>query len=249
MLSFVIAGSMLVTDLRPVYQYQRTNGNGSEAESVFVFVKAPGRVSVMKEKSRCSNAAYVSATLDPATGQAQTLIGGRLARDLSQQPFAWLTTNAAGSKLEVRVGSADARPSSAIPIGKRWHLYDFDFADMIAHPPSEIGAMQAFAFDLPLILSGDDGFDLTHRGQLILKSPVRTRHFGTSAIRYRASGAAGAGSMWFDARSGVLLEARLPLANHREYRDFRLRLIQTRYGETAWRSALRTHWQGCPSTH
>ena len=52
MLSLLIAASLAAPDMRPVYHYRRTNGDGSEAEDIYVFVEAPDRVAVMKEKSR-----------------------------------------------------------------------------------------------------------------------------------------------------------------------------------------------------
>ncbi|MBE1528449.1 hypothetical protein GGC65_002905 [Sphingopyxis sp. OAS728] len=247
MLSLLIAASLAGPDMRPLHHYRRTNGDGSEAEDIHVFVEAPDRVAVMKEKSRCTNAAYVTAALDPATGQATALVGGRLTRDLRQQPFAWLTASGDGTKLAARIGSADAPPSFEIAARPPWRIYDFDFADMAAHPPKAVGALADFSFDLPLILSRGDGFDFSNRGRMFLKGGARVRHFGGPAIRYRASGAAGRGTMWFDARSGVLLEVRLPLANHSEYRDFRLRLIRTHYGEAAWKATLADHWRGCPA--
>ncbi len=247
MLSLLIAASLSGTDWRPVHHYRRTNGDGSEAEDIYVFVEAPTRIAVMKEKSRCTNAAYVTATLDPATGQTRSLVGGRLTRDGTQQPFAWLDPSPDGARLIARVGKRDAAPAFDIAVRPPWRVYDFDFADMAAHPPAAIGARAPFSFDLPLILSEDDGFAFTNRGRMRLTDARATRHFGAPAIRYRAAGAAGNGTIWFDARSGVLLEARLPLANHSEYRNFRLRLIRTTYGEARWKAALADHWRGCPS--
>lgn len=244
MLSLLLALASPAADMRPVHHYRRTNGDGSEVEDIYVFAEAPGRIAVMKEKSRCTNAAYVTAEIDPASGQATALVGGRLTRDLTQQPFAWLTTAGAGTRLQARIGSQDAPPTHDLAVEAPWRVYDFDFADMAAHPPAAIGARADFSFDLPLILSTDDGFAFSNRGRMTLSGAARVRHFGGPAIRYRASGAAGAGSFWFDARSGVLLEARLPLANHSEYRDFRLRLIRTSYGAARWTAKLAGHWRG-----
>jgi hypothetical protein len=232
-------------DLRPVFHYRRTNRDGSEAEDIYVFAEAPGRIAVMKEKSRCTNAAYVTADIDPATGQATALAGGRLTRDLTQEPFAWLTTAEGSTTLEARIGSRDAAPTHELAVTAPWRVYDFDFADMAAYPPKAIGARADFGFDLPLILSGDEGFAFSNRGRMRLSGATSTRHFGGPAVRYRAAGAAGDGTLWFDARSGVLLEARLPLANHSEYREFRLRLIRTTYGAASWTARLADHWQGC----
>lgn len=46
---------------------------------------------------------------------------------------------------------------------------------------------------------------------------------------------------------GRLIAARLPLANHAEYRDFAYRLIKREAGEEAWRAMLADHWAGCPA--
>ena len=246
MLSLLLALAGPAADLRPVYHYRRTNSDGSEAEDIYVFAEAPGRIAVMKERSRCTNAAYVTADIDQASGQATALVGGRLTRELTQQPFAWLDTAADGTRLQARIGSRDAAPTHELAVTMPWRVYDFDFADMAAYPPKEIGTRADFAFDLPLILSTDDGFSFSNRGRMMLSDATPARHFGAPAIRYRASGAAGGGTVWFDARSGVLLEAQLPLANHSEYRDFRLRLIRTHYGEASWKAKLADHWRGCP---
>ncbi|KTE46395.1 MULTISPECIES: hypothetical protein [unclassified Sphingopyxis] len=246
MLSLLFALATPAADLRPVFHYRRTNGDGSEAEDIYVFAEAPGRIAVVKEKSRCTNAAYVTADIDPASGQATALTGGRLTRDLTQQAFAWLTTAEGGTKLQARIGSREAVPTYELTAAPSWRVYDFDFADMAAYPPKGVGARADFGFDLPLILSAGDGFSFSNRGRMTLAGATSTRHFGGPAVRYRASGAAGSGTLWFDARSGVLLEARLPLANHSEYRDFRLRLIRTSYGEVSWKAKLADHWRGCP---
>ena len=248
MLSLLLALASPAADLRPVYHYRRTNADGSEAEDIHVFAEAPGRIAVMKEKSRCTNAAYVTAAIDPASGQAKVLVGGSLTREGTQAPAAWMTAEDGGKRLAIRLatGPRSVHLEDSIDVRPPIHLYDFDFADMAAHPPRAIGARADFNFDLPLFLFTDGSFDFRNRGRVYLRGAAPTRHFGGPAIRYRASGAAGNGSFWFDARSGVLLEARLPLANHSEYRDFRLRLIRTHYGEASWKAKLADHWRGCP---
>lgn len=248
LLVLIAASTVPVADMRPVHHYRRTNSDGSEAEDIHVFVEAPTRIAVMKEKSRCTNAAYVTARLDRATGQADWLVGGRLTRALAQEPFAQLFSEDGGRRIvaQVNTGPRSTPLVEQLAAEPPWHIYDFDFADMAARPPKAVGARRDFSFDLPLILSTDSGFEFGNRGRLHLKGATPVRHFGRPAIRHRASGAAGNGTFWFDARSGVLLEARLPLANHSEYRDFRLRLIRTTYGEARWKEKLADHWRDCP---
>lgn len=231
----------------PVRHYVRTNSDGSEAERVVVYAPEPGRVDVFKGRDRCTDAAYVTGRLDPLTGQAEELVGGRLTRELTQRPVAWLSRDADG-RLAARLGSADAEPVFSVAVGERWVLYDFDFSDLIAHPPAEILRRESFGFELPLLLTGDPP-SFANRGEMRLTYLRDERHLGVEALRYRASGPAldgGGGVLWFDARDGRLLEARLPLANHAEYRDFQLTLTKADDGEAAWRGALAEHWADCP---
>jgi hypothetical protein len=233
----------------PVRHYLRTNSDGTEAERVVVYAPEPGRVEVFKGRSRCSDAAYVIGQLDPVTGQAGELVGGRLTRELNQRPTAWLSRTADG-RLVGRLGRPGAEPVFSVDVGRRWVLYDFDFSDLIAHPPAEIFQRESFAFELPLVLTGDPP-SFTNRGELRLAFVGEEPLHGVPTLRYRAWGPAldgGEGAFWFDARDGRLVEARLPLANHAEYRDFQLTLVKTEDGEAAWRSTLAEHWTDCPGS-
>lgn len=237
-------------DLRPVYHYERTNSDGTMAEDVVVFVEGKGRLSVMKARNRCTNAAYVTGRLDPESGAPIELVGGRLTPQSTQDPFLWLRPVDGGTRLELRQGTAEAPPSFDLMVGTPWHIYDFDFADLIAHPPSEIAQRAAFSFDLPLILMKDGDPTLTNRGRLSMTHPVEVVRWGRRAVRYRAAGPPfgdKTGYMWFNARSNILVEAKLPLPNHSEYRDFHLKLVRTTHGQASWDERLADHWRGCPS--
>ena len=244
-LGLIIAASAAAA---PVLHYLRTNSDGSEPEAVVVYAPSPGAVPVFKSKSQCTNAAYVTGDLDPETGQALTLVGGRLGRDLAQQPFAWLARGEDGV-LRARLGSPDAAPAFEVPVGPRWVQYDFDFSDLIAHPPAEVLRRENFAFDFPLIMMGEEGPSFVNLGQLELTFAGVAERGDEKLLTYRAAGpalGAAAGTLLFAAGDGRLVEADMPLPNHAEYRDFRLRLQKRESGADAWRNALAAHWQGCP---
>ena len=233
----------------PVRHYLRTNSDGSEAERVVVYAPEPGRVEVFKGRSRCTDAAWVSGRLDPQAGQARELVGGRLTPELTQRPVAWLSRDADG-QLAARLGSADAEPVFSVAVGERWVMYDFDFSDLIAHPPVEILRRESLAFELPLLLTGDPP-TFANRGELRITYVGDEPRLGIEAVRYRAAGPAlggNEGTIWFDARDGRLIEARLPIANHAEYRDFQLTLTDAEDGEAAWRAVLAGHWADCPDS-
>ena len=232
----------------PVRHYVRTNSDGSAAERVVVYAPDPGRVAVFKGRNRCADAAFVTGMLDPESGQAIALVGGRLTRQLGQNPMAWLSRNAAGD-LALRLDRDEAGAHLTAPAAERWVLYDFDFSDMIAHPPAEILRREDFGFDLPRLMMGDNpGF--SNLGRLELTFRKQTRRGPYDTLLYRASGPAMGGKtgrLWFDARDGRLVEAILPVPNHAEYHDFHLTLTRAEQGEAAWQRLLADHWQHCPA--
>jgi hypothetical protein len=247
-MSFVVlAAALAAQPAQPVLHYVRTNSDGSEAERVIVFAPRRGEVHVFKAVTPCTNAAYVIARTDPASGKPTSLVGGRLTRAGTQQPFAWLGKPA--GRVEARVGSPDAPPMFSVPTGKDWFLYDFDFADWIAHPPSAIAARQPFSAEMVLLLVGDAP-TMTNHGAMELTYAGEGNSGEAAFVHYRAGGPALAGqsgNLWFDAKDNALLAARLPLANHDGYRDFALSLVKREAGEAAWRATLAAHWDGCPA--
>ncbi|MEZ5680861.1 MAG: hypothetical protein R3E14_06140 [Erythrobacter sp.] len=232
-----------------VLTYIRSDTDGAEAETVVIYDHAPGEVWVHKSRTQCTNAAFVVGHLDPATGQALRLVGGRLTRELDQEPFAWLAREGDGV-IRARLGNENAPPIFEVAVGDRWVLYDFDFSDIIAHPPKEIAAQRDFSFDLPLLLVGDDQPTFENLGRLELRFVGAGEVDGRRFSHYTATGEAlkgGEGLFWFG-EDGRLIDAIMPIPNHSEYRDFRLRRVATEQGEEAWRERLARHWQDCPAS-
>jgi hypothetical protein len=230
-----------------VLTYIRSDTDGAMAERIVIYDRAPGEVWVHKSRSPCTNAAFVKGRLDPASGQALALVGGRLTRSLEQEAFAWLAREPDGI-IRARLGSPHAPPAFALPVGKRWVLYDFDFGDVVAHPPAEIGARRDLSFDFPLLLTGEDGPSFRNLGRLDLNYAGSGEHEGAAFHHYRAGGPAlgdATGQFWFGT-DGRLLDAVMPIPNHAEHRDLRLRLVARDRGEAAWTALLARHWEGCP---
>ena len=249
MVRAVLVASLLLSactaePAEPVLHYLRTNSDGSEPERVVVHVVSPTQIEVFKAKSRCTNAAYVTAELD-WSGQARHLVGGRLTRELTQEPLAWLDDE--GGVLVARLGERGAEPQFRVPVGPRWVQYDFDFSDLIAARPEAVREGRRLSFDLPLIFASDDGFEFRNLGNLALDYVGREGDVQS----YRAVGPAlggQTGEFRFRAADGLLLEARMPIPNHAEYRDFRLRLTKEESGADAWRAVLADHWRGCAAS-
>lgn len=234
-----------------ILHYERSDADGSQVERVSSFQTAPDAVAVYKMRSRCTNAALVTARFDLESGQATALVGGRLTRSGDQEPFAWLEHDPVADALAVRVGGPDAPPleTAALPSAAPWRLYDFDFADFngLTRPPVR---GRDLTFDLALIWPepAEDGRMMRVPGVMRATWRAEEIHLGERAHRYELSGAGlDGGTLWLAARDGVVLEVRSPLANHPGYGAFRLRLTGRDFGEARWRALLADHWTGCPA--
>lgn len=230
------------------WHYLRSTQAGAEAEHVWVHRASATRLEVYKMRERCTNAAFVTATIDPATGEASELVAGRLRRSGGVETFGTLRDDRAKGRLVMAMQGA--APVEA-PVGLRpWHLYDYDLATLGVFTRAR-SAEEPFRFGLALVWPGDAGPSLGWLGRAEAIRPVRVRRGGRPAIRYTVSGdafgKAGGGPLWLDARDGTLLEAAWGLPNHPGYRDFRLRLLGVERGEAAWRRRLASHYAGCPT--
>jgi len=236
-----------------IYSYIRSDRDGSEAETIHVFRAGRSRIGVAKMRSRCTDAAYVTADLDIENGYATRLGGGRLLPDAGREEFAVLTYDEAARRLDGRIdlptGLLDL--TLAVPDAP-WHLFDFDLASLTVVAQYRPDRRADWRFGLALVWpgGGTDGL-LRYLGRADLRFVREEPHAGHRTLRFEAGGPAfGArgGPIWFDAAEGHVIEASWGIPNHEEHRDFRLRLTRINDGgEAEWRRLLSAHFAGCPA--
>lgn len=226
------------------YHYVRSNQDGSEPEQIYQYRASATRLEVGKEKSRCTNAAYVTAEFDPARGHAVAFTGGRLGRDLTQDAFAEMTYDGGVLHASIPAMNLDERVEVE---GEPFILYDFDLTDLNARFAGAAPPRVDFRFAVALIWPEDGAEDLFRNlGWANARFAGAETHLDRPALRYNISGGLN-GQLWLDAREGHVLEARFAEPNHTEYRDFRLVLQSVDdNGAEAWRAARAGHWEGCP---
>jgi hypothetical protein len=204
-------------------------------------------------RERCTNAAFVTAELDLARGQATRLTAGRLRPGATHQDFGIMTYDPATRRIEARLDGPDGPITMGVTIeGEPWHLYDFDLASLTITAQYRPRPRSDFSFGLPLIWpEGEPAGMFRYLGRAELRFVREESHQGRRALRFEAGGAAFAGRggpIWFDAREGHLLGAAFGVPNHPGYTDFALRLTGVRDdGAQAWRALLTEHFEGCPS--
>ncbi|HEV2816965.1 MAG TPA: hypothetical protein VGW40_07070 [Allosphingosinicella sp.] len=252
----LLLASQPVDRIGRIYTYVRSGRDGSEAEIVRVYRADRTHIEVSKMRERCTNAAYVTATLDLDHGYASRLGGGRLRPDAGREEFAVLTWDAAARRLDGHIDPpGDAPPLSlslAVP-DTPWHMFDFDLASLTIAQQYRANPRAGFSFGLPLIWPpGAPDHAFRYLGRADLRFVRAERHLGRRTLRFEAGGPAFAGGsggpIWFDAAEGHIVEAQWGIPNHSEYRDFALRLIGVSDGgRDEWRRLLSAHFAGCPA--
>lgn len=237
--------------------YIRSNQDGTKPERVFVHIVSRTELHVAKMVAPCTDAAYVTAAIDPITHEATRLVAGRLQRNGAQLPQTWLTFDPKTRKLSIRRGKPDA-PVSETHTAPRapWRMYDFDLAEFaLAGPPPQGGFTFGLALAWPdtapplLKILGEVKADL----MVSSLTPREASWQGSDSFTvYTITGAPfgpdGGGILKLDPRGGHVLSARFDRPNHSGYDDFKLELdaVHRPDGQLAWNKALADHWKGCP---
>lgn len=233
-----------------ILHYIRSNRDGSEPEHVVHFRPARDSIAVYKWVEKCTTAAYVTALMEPRNRQARRFLAGKVARNGSQDAFGTLVLDKADLVL-------DMSPPGVGRVRERYRLssqpfllYDFDFADLNSYLQERRPA-KAFSFALPVIWPGDGKSLFKDLGTLRARFVGRERHLSRQTLRFdlKVDGPKPSmGKLWVDAKRYHIVEAQLGLPNHKEYRDFRLRLERVQGGgQSAWNALTKSQYERCPT--
>ena len=252
MLGATAAQAQAPSPIGRTFHYERTNHDGTEPEQIYFHRAAPDRLVVYKMVEKCTRSALVTATIDPATGVASSLVAARLLPDAQSAPYATLTEQ--DRVLVVKIDMPGMPPQFAATIGMRpWHLYDYDLATLSAAFEARAGSRADYRFGMALFWQFQDRpNEISHWiGDARARFVTTERHLDRDTLRFgvtgTAFGMAGGGPLWVDAREGYIVDVQWGRPNHDNYTDFRLRLIgEEPSGQAAWTALLTRHFEGCP---
>jgi hypothetical protein len=234
--------------------YIRSNQDGTLPERVIVHVVSPTEVHVAKMLAPCTDAAYLTAVFDPVTREATRLVGGRLTRESTQEPQAFIDLVPGTRSLEVRFGDPASRPAEIHPAPLApWRIYDFDLAEFALFGPHD---HKDFTFGF--VMAWPDGTSPTLRVLGAVNAKFLYSSDDGAKDHYRLSGPAftdpvignRGGELIADASNGHVIEARFGRPNHPGYDNFMLKLTEAAppsAGAETWRNALAEHWRNCPA--
>ncbi len=244
-----------------IYNYERSNTDGTKTERVSVYHKSSKLLEVYKENGLCQNAALVSADMNWTTMSASRITGGALLPNAQREEFAFMTFDPIGKKLDmvVQLPDMEIKDFAPIPVAP-WHLYDFDFASLTVATPHLKFAENGFTFGMSLLWADPSVDDpLTWMGNIEAVYEAREVHLEISTLKFNLSGTALDGSapdgsipvsymgtLWLDEKDGHIVDAILPAPNHPGYSDFRLKLLSVSDGgEKEWTEKLTNHFKDC----
>jgi hypothetical protein len=233
-----------------IYNYVRSNRDGSEPEFVSVYRADRTHLEVYKHVRKCTNAALVTAVFDPVSALATELHGGRLQRDAKHVEFATLTWQPQKGTLTATIDDGGSPPQVVDVPDVPFHVYDFDLASLTVATPHLKDPRAGFSFGLALIFDEPQkGWTLKTMGRADARFEDEDIHNGRAALRFRVEGPAfngRGGPLWLDKAEGHVLGAEWDIPNHAEYRDFKLSLVSIDDGGApAWDRLLRSHYDGC----
>jgi hypothetical protein len=227
-----------------LYTYVRSNQDGTLPETIYQYRASATHLEVGKEVSRCTRAAFVTADMDPERGIGLRFTGGRLARDATQEPFAFLTYENGQLHASLPAASIDETTTVA---GEPYIIYDFDLSDFNAARAGRPASREDFRFAVSLIWPVEGATnvfrDLSWADATFAGAET---HLNRNALRFTVTGGLN-GTLWLDAREGHVLEASFAEPNHTEYEDFRM-VLQNVEDDAAesWLEVRRAHWRDCP---
>lgn len=215
-----------------VLHYRKSNLDGSRATRVSVYVADTERLESLKWDEGSTEATLVNARMDWPRFSVREFQSFHLEQGKAPELRGTLQANSDGT--EVRVSFIEGK---AVKIAHwPWHSYDFDFASlglMLPHWKNPQGEMAFWRTDVKFV---GENVDFAEIGGVRLAFEANELRNGRQARRY-AIGGAGLenqyGKLWTDARTGLIVEYRLPIGDEPGYDDvlFRFDREETLNGE------------------
>ena len=246
--ALLLGGCVAVSQPRPdighLYEYVRSNRDGSLPETILIYLPAPDEVEVVKIVAPCTDAAYVTATIDPSIGSAASLVAGRLEKDGGQRRIGAMTYDKAARTLEFKLGPEGDLSGALNDVARSWHLFDFDFATLVSDARFRWPVQEAAAFDLVRLMPTESG-DLEFEDLGLVEVTPLSEIQGEMSYSVSGSGLPD-GEMIRRIADGAIVSISSSEKNHLEYDDFELRLTDDRpTSRQAWLRRRQGHWHDC----
>jgi len=210
-----------------VFEYLKTNRDGSNPGQVSLYVAATNRIEALKWHENGTTAVLVVAVLDWERFSAARLESWQLARGREPALRVTLDQDSTGSGVRLSL-----EPDRLIPVSSwPWHSYDFDFASLnltMAHLREPEGQ---FSFERVDVTYDEAGPPFKDFGKVEVRFERREPRNRLPSRAYEISGPGllgNRGTLWTSVDGGYLVEFELPFPDEPDYTDVRFRLVSQR---------------------
>jgi hypothetical protein len=203
--------------------YKKSALDGSHPTHISVYVVDGEHLESLQWDDDAPVATLVKARMDWRRFSVREFQSLRLERGKPPESLATLEANAGGTQLKVSF-----LPGKTVTINHwPWHSYDFDFVSLglvLPHLHNPEGDLIFWRTDVVFI---GEGMDFAEVGGIRLHHEAMELHDSQQVRRYSIGGAGlehRYGTLWTDARTGLLIEYQIPLGDEPGFKDVRLRL-------------------------
>jgi hypothetical protein len=229
-----------------VYEYVKSNRDGSNASRISLYVAGPDRLESLKWTPGDTVASLVVATMDWSRFSVRRLESWVLVRGAAPTLRAALEADSSGAGVRVSFAS-----DSLLPIrGWPWHSYDFDFASLNLSLADLLQPEAPFTFQRADIVYSESWPPFADMGPVNVRFVRREQRSGLDVRVYQLDGPGlqdQPGRMWVSVTGSYVVEYEFPIPDEPGYTDVRLQLDRIRRATAAeWDELKRTRVSGRP---
>jgi hypothetical protein len=206
-----------------VYQYLKSNRDGTHPGRVSLYVAGFDRLESLKWDDEIGWATFVVAEMDWTRFSVRRFESWDLRRGKPPVLKATLDTDKEGA-ISISVLPGPPTKIRTWP----WHSYDFDFASLGATLPHRADPEAELRFSRTDFVQEEGNVRFAELGEVRLRYEGREQRGEAKTRRYRLEGpglADTVGTLWADAAEGHLVEFELPIPDEPGFTDGRLRLL------------------------
>ena len=234
---FIIPAS--IDDIGTVYQYKKSNWDGSHASSVFVYVADSNHLESLKWWEGDEVATLVTADIDWKTFSVREFQNHKLRKGITPELIAILKMEP-GNKFRIKVGEMnDSMSISAFP----WQSYDFDFAGLSFIWRGLINKQSSFWFHVADAGMQNGQMAFINKGSVDVKFIGKEKIGENVCLKYEANGPGlenKGGYIWIDTQSYIVRKYKIEIPDESEYENGMLELVKTyKMDREAWKHFIK----------
>ena len=214
----------LVTDKHTLYEYKKSNWDGTHASTVFLFVADSNRLEAFKWWEGDTVATLVSAVLDWKNYSVGQFQNHKLRKGSRPELIATLT---GGNHLKIEVG--EMRDSLLIT-DMPWQSYDFDFAGLSFIWRALINKKDSFWFHIADAAMIDGRPKFINKGKVTVKFVGNEMINNKQCLKYFADGIGlenKGGHIWVNERTFMIEQYKIALPDEPGFENGMMQLVKT----------------------